>query len=96
MEVRKIVGKVTPEEGKEIQALFERKNGLSELAKVLTADNGSLYEKLVKDMGDTATKFQAWWDDKAKKYGWESSPDGNWEINFQTDEITLVIKLGTK
>lgn len=92
MEVRKVIGKVTPEEGKEIQALFERRNGLSELAKILTVDNTKLYDKLVKDMGEVSTKFQAWWDKMAKKYNWESSPNGNWEINFQTNEITLVTK----
>lgn len=91
MEIRKIVGKVTPEESAEIQALFERKNGLAELAKILTADNGDLYEKLVKDMGETGTKFQQWWDEKGKKYGWEAQPKGNWEINFDTNEITLVV-----
>ena len=91
MEIRKIVGQVTPEERDEIQKLFERKNGLAELAKILTADNGELYEKLVKDMGETGTKFQQWWDAKAKQYAWESHPKGNWEINFQTCEITLVV-----
>lgn len=91
MEIRKIVGQVTPEERDEIQKLFERKNGLTELAKILTVDNGELYEKLVKDMGETGTKFQQWWDTKAKQYDWESSPNGNWEINFQTCEITLVV-----
>lgn len=91
MEMRKIVGQVTPEERTEIQALFERKNGLTELAKIVTADNAELYEKLVKDIGETGTKFQAWWDEKAQKYGWESHPKGNWEINFQTSEITLVV-----
>ena len=91
MEVRKIVGQVTPEERNEIQKLFERKNGLNELAKIVTADNNELYEKLVKDMGETGTKFQQWWDEKAKQYGWESHPNGNWEINFQTCEITLVV-----
>ena len=90
MEIRKIVGQVTPEERDEIQKLFERKNGLTELAKILTADNGDLYEKLVKDMGETSTKFQQWWDAKSKQYGWESHPNGNWEINFQTCEIILV------
>ena len=90
MEIRKIVGQVTPEERNEIQKLFERKNGLTELAKILTADNVELYEKLVKDMGETGSKFQKWWDEKAKQYGWESHPKGNWEINFQTCEITLV------
>lgn len=91
MEIKKIVGQVTPEERDEIQALFERKNGLTELAKILTADNGELYEKLVKDMGETGTKFQKWWDEKSKQYGWESHPKGNWEINFLTCEITLVV-----
>jgi len=91
MEVRKIVGQVTPEERDEIQKLFERKNGLTELAKIVTADNNELYEKLIKDMGETGTKFQQWWDEKAKQYNWESHPNGNWEINFQTCEITLVV-----
>ena len=61
MEIRKIVGQVTPEERAEIQALFERKNGLAELAKIVSTDNNELYEKLVKDMGETTAKFQNWW-----------------------------------
>ena len=86
---RKLVGQVTPEEKNEIQALFERRNGINELAKVLTAANAELYEKLVKDMDETGTKFQNWWDTMAQKYNWESSPNGNWEINFDTCEIFL-------
>jgi len=87
---KKIVGQVTPEEKNEIQALFERRNGLNELAKIVTADNTALYEKLVKDMGETSTRFQQWWDRMSRKYQWESTENGNWEINFQTCEITLV------
>ncbi|MBQ8454928.1 MAG: CXXX repeat peptide modification system protein [Bacteroidaceae bacterium] len=88
---KKPVGQVTPEERNEIQTLFERRNGLNELAKIVTADNTELYEKLVKDMGETGTKFQQWWDHMAKKYQWESAEGGNWEINFDTCEILLVI-----
>jgi CXXX repeat modification system protein len=91
MEIRKTVGQVTPEERDEILVLFERKNGLIELAKIVTADNNELYEKLVKDMGETNIKFHKWWDEKAKKYKWESHLKGNWEIDFQTCEITLVV-----
>ena len=40
---KKLVGQVTPEERAEIQALHERRNGLNELAKILTADNAELY-----------------------------------------------------
>lgn len=88
--MKKEVGNVTPEERDEIQSLFERRNGLNELAKILTADNTELYERLVKDMGETNSKFQNWWDRMAKKYQWEYAPDGNWEINFDTCEILLV------
>lgn len=87
---KKLVGQVTPEEKDEILTLFERRNGLNELAKILTADNAELYEKLVKDLGETGTKFQSWWDRMAEKYKWESAEDGNWEINFDTCEIFLV------
>lgn len=90
MAIRKIVGQVTIEERNEIQQLFERRNGLNELAKILTADNHELYEKLVKDMGETGTKFQSWWDRMGEKYQWEGIDGGNWEINFDTCEIYLV------
>lgn len=89
---KKLVGQVTPEERTEIQTLFERRNGLNELAKILTVDNAELYEKLVKDLGETGTKFQNWWDSMAAKYQWESAEGGNWEISFQTCEIFLVIQ----
>lgn len=88
--MKRIIGQVTVEEKNEIQRLFERRNGLNELAKILTADNGELYEKLVTDMGETATAFQAWWDRMAGKYQWESAENGNWEIDFDTCEIRLV------
>ena len=91
MESRKIVGRVSPEEVKEIQRLFERKNALAELAKIINAGNTQLYEKLIKDVGETGTKFQSWWDSKSKQYGWESHPNGNWEVNLQTGDITLII-----
>ena len=90
MIMKKLVGQVTPEEKNEIQTLFERRNGLNELAKIITADNSDLYEKMVKDLGETSTKFQSWWDRMAQKYKWESTEKGNWEINFDTCEIFLI------
>ena len=80
MAIKKVVGQVTPEEKNEIQQLFERRNGLNELVKILTPENTELYEKLVKDLGETANKFQSWWNRMADKYQWESTDDGNWEI----------------
>lgn len=88
--MKKEVGSVTEQERNEIEALFERRNGLNELAKILTADNTELYERLVKDMGETGSKFQNWWNRMAAKYQWESAENGNWEISFNDCKIYLV------
>lgn len=85
-----VVGKVTEEERNEIKFLFERRNGLNELFRSLNDPNHPLYERIVRDMGDTATKFQNWWDDKSAQYKWKSAKGGHWEINFNTCEIFLV------
>lgn len=90
--MKKIISRVTEEEKNEIQALFERRNGLNELSQILTVENEALYEKLVKDLGETGAKFQDWWNRMGEKYNWESVEGGNWEINFETCEIYLVTK----
>ena len=87
---KKLVGQVTSEEKDEIQRLFERRNGLNELAMILTPDKEELYEKLVKDMGETGVRFQQWWNTTSQKYNWEMTENGNWEIKFETCEIFLV------
>ena len=87
--MKKEIGQVTEEERDEIQKLFERRNGLNELAKILTPNNQELFERLVVDLGETNAKFQNWWDSKSQKYQWESRPGFNWEINFETCRIYL-------
>lgn len=88
--MKKEIGCVTAEERDEILALFERRNGLNELAKILTPDNVELYERLIKDMGQTGRRFQDWWDTMADKYQWEGTEAGHWEINFNDCKIYLV------
>ena len=88
--MKKVVGQVSELEKREIQILFERRNGLNELAKILTADNTELYERLLKDLGETSIKFQKWWNQMSEKYQWESIDGGNWEIDFDTCEIYLI------
>jgi CXXX repeat modification system protein len=91
-ESKKLVGKVTERERDEIKTLFERKNGLIELCKVITEENSFLYERLVTDMGKTTTLFQKWWDEKSIQYNWENRKGSSWEIDFTTCEIFLVNK----
>ena len=83
------VGQVSEEERNEIQTLYERKNGLSELAKTM-GDNDVLYEKLVRDMGITSSRFEQWWSRMGEKYQWQSAVNGKWEIDFNTCEIFLI------
>jgi len=87
---KKKVGIVTEEERDEIQKLFKRHSGLTDLAKIITAENVELYEKVVNDLGETNTAFQDWWNKKGEKYHWESAENGRWQINFETCEIFLV------
>lgn len=89
--MKKIVGTVDQNEKEEIQALFERRNALNELAKILTANNDALYEKLVKDIGATSMKFQDWWSRMSSKYQWERQENGRWEIDFSTNKIYLIV-----
>lgn len=86
----KRIGQVTFDEMKEIRSLYERRNGLNELAKIIRSDNVELYERLVKDLGETSTKYQDWWDRMSIKYEWEKKDDGNWQINFDTCEVFLI------
>lgn len=88
--MKKEIGQVSEPEKNEIQTLFERRNGLEELAKILTADNTELYERVLKDLGETSARFQNWWNNMDAKYQWESAENGNWEIDFDTCKIYLV------
>ena len=90
-----VVGKVSPKERDEMQALFERKNGLLELVQSLSAngsgmlENDAFYEKVVADLGRTTARSRKWWDDKAKAYRWPGKPGWQWSIDFDTCQISM-------
>ena len=83
------IGQVTTEERDEIQRLFERKNSLKELVRILDPNNDAMYQKVVDDMGETQTKFQGWWDRMATKYQWTIRQDSHWTIDFETCNIYI-------
>lgn len=90
MAVKKNIGRVSELERDEIKKLFERKNSLKELSKVLDASNEKLYNRLLEDVYETSAKYQNWWDRMAMKYSWEGRETGNWNIDFATCIIYLV------
>jgi CXXX repeat modification system protein len=89
------VGMVTQEEKNKVQELHERILGLEELLISFSSQSNTqeakneLYEKVVKDIGTTKIKLQAWWDEMYEKYDWRMAKGGNWHINFLTNEIFL-------
>jgi CXXX repeat modification system protein len=91
----KAVGKVTPGERDQIRALFEHKNGLSELFRSLSSlgkeelESSPLYDRIVRDMGATSLEFQQWWDSTSRKNGWENMAGWKWEIDFDTCAVTM-------
>lgn len=86
----KLVGKVTPQESKEIRRLFFRKAALLELVHTFTREEfegepGALhYERFLQDLGETVTAYDAWWERIQKTYGW---PPGKYSIDFDSCEI---------
>ena len=91
---KKLIGKVTEDEKNEVQALFERKNGLTELFQALASmsvdEQNNLYNRIVKDMSDVTAKMKKWWKEKSANYKWENVAGYKWEIDFDTCEIYLV------
>ncbi len=88
--MKELIGKISTQERDQIKSLFERKNGLIELFKALDGKNELLFQKLVKDMGETCANFQKWWDDKSLQYNWQKREDGHWEVDFETCDIYIV------
>lgn len=92
---RKLLGRVSQEDRDELQALFERKNGLTELVySLMDIDDEKLknhyfYERLLTDMANTTAKFDQWWLDKAVQYHWEDQPGHVWDIDFASCEVFL-------
>jgi CXXX repeat modification system protein len=93
---KKEIGTVAPDERDEIRELFERKNGLVELAKSLAGlskeelDGSPLFDKITRDMGQVNIRFQDWWDRMSQKYKWENQQGFKWEISFDTCKIFLM------
>jgi CXXX repeat modification system protein len=90
------VGRVTPEERDEIQELFQRKVGLTALVTTLarmestTLESTPLYERVVRDMGETTLAYDGWWEKTAEKYRWtRERPDQKWHVDFATCEVLL-------
>lgn len=89
------IGSVTPQEKEELLELFKRKRALDELM-ITFADKqmyeltSTLYEKIIRDSGDTLYDMKEWWKTMSQKYTWKSAKTGKWEIDFENNTIFLI------
>jgi len=90
---KKYIGTVKPEERDNIRDLYERRNALMELFKILPDlkknEADFLYEKVVKDLGQVTTKYNDWWAQTSLRYDWENSNGMQWEIDFETCKVYI-------
>lgn len=84
------IGEVSEKEKDQIYELYLHRSGLMELAQILPVDNPALYNKVIRDLGNTNLRFQEWWDKVAIKYQWPAVEDGKWRIDFKTCEVFLL------
>lgn len=87
----KVVGRVSPEETKEVLAIHSRKVALEQISANLLSTGGSVLDHpdMLTELGTLSIKLDSWWQKKAKQYNWESAPNGNWTIDFDSGDIVL-------
>jgi CXXX repeat modification system protein len=64
---------------------------LSTLARmdVATLQSTPLYERVVRDLGETTVAYETWWARTATHHRWRRErPDQTWHIDFETCEVT--------
>jgi CXXX repeat modification system protein len=55
-----------------------------------TLESTPLYERVVRDMGETTLAYDGWWEKTAEKYRWtRERPDQKWHVDFATCEVLL-------
>lgn len=90
---RVLVGKVTEEEKKEVEAYFEHFQSVtafvSSLSNEVLTEDPDLYEKFIQEAMEVVWKYQSWWAIKADKYLWPSSVRDNLFLDFTTNEVFI-------
>lgn len=88
-----LLGTVTEDECKRLQAVFDRKMALQGLVRALSdmpaQASNELYDRLVKDYGEVERKMREWWEEIYHKYNWPNPPQASWSLEFSTLKVTL-------
>jgi len=91
------LGAITQEEADFIRARMSRKGALENLfitlgrVKNFSTDVTAveLYERIVLDMQQVNDEVSKWWEDTAKKYGWDYGKENIWSVDFNDNKVFL-------
>ena len=89
--MEKIVGNVGKREKNEIIDICEKKMSLDNLVLITKDQDEKLYNKAIDALKDVKQEYDGWWSRMVEKYNFEGDENGHWEVNFQTDQVILVI-----
>ena len=85
--IRKVIDILNEKEKEEILELFEKKQAMENLAKVINAETDEqLFQNLKNDYLVLMNEYTAWWSNNSEIKGWEK---GNLFIDFSTNEVVM-------
>lgn len=88
--IREFIGTISEDDKKELIKIYERKNSLEELV-IEISEEEKMYSQIRTDLEITSVTINEWWAKIAFKYNLKFDEKGQWELNFETNEVFLRI-----
>jgi CXXX repeat modification system protein len=90
-----VVGRVSADERNQIQELLSTRYGLMELLSVFeegptAPDEKRFFNKVNQDLKSVSSRLDSWWASAVRKHHWRITRDCQWQIDFETGEISLL------
>lgn len=85
--VRKVIDILTESEKEEILELYEKKQAMENLSKIISKENDPLlFQTLKSDYLELVADYTAWWNQQSEKKGWEK---GHLFVDFHSNEVIM-------
>lgn len=90
--IRELIETISENDKKELIKIYERISSLEELIiDVSKEKEEGLYSQIYNDLEKSNASINEWWTNIAHKYNLKFDEKGKWELNFETNEVFLII-----
>lgn len=86
----KYVGTVSELDKDRMIDLYEQRIALENLREVIKKTD-KLATKLIKNYDEVSNNYNNWWVEMKEKYDLESDDNGQWQLDFSTGNVYLVV-----